>query len=102
MVVLEPASKPLDRAGNIFINYDPGRYNGVIVLRPDAEGFIDFDSLPTVDNYAGMFYWAEAQDVDDDGVLEIVHTTNDCNPSCVEGKLGENIYQWNGTEFIIN
>ncbi len=53
--------------GRIFIDYDPGRYNGVIILGPTVDGFEDFDALPPAGDYLGRFYYAEATDADRDG-----------------------------------
>jgi pimeloyl-ACP methyl ester carboxylesterase len=91
------AAKPApDRAGNYFLDYNPGRYNGVIVLRPKAGGFDDFTTLPPEDDYMAMFYYAEHRDVNGDGTLEIEKFANDCDPSCAEGTITSQVHRWTG------
>jgi hypothetical protein len=98
MYSLAPAPKPIDAAGHVFLNYNPGRYNGVIVLDAIGGGFDDFDSLRKQDNPAGgRFYSATATDVN--GTYEIDVAINDCVPDCAEGKLQHTIYQWTGTAY---
>lgn len=90
---------PVDTDGRIFFDYNPGRYNGVIVLEAVADGFEDFDTLPTVDNYDARFYYAEAIDSDGDGIYEIEHLVNDCYPGCAMGTVTSTVYVWSGTDF---
>ncbi|MEU4623299.1 alpha/beta fold hydrolase [Actinoplanes sp. NPDC023801] len=85
-----------DRAGNYFLDYNPGRYNGVIVLRPRTGGFDDFTTMPPEDDYVAPFYYAEHRDVDGDGTLEIEKFENDCDPSCAEGTITTSIHRWTG------
>jgi hypothetical protein len=88
-----------DSTGNIFLDYNPGRYNGVLVLRPAPQGFQDFGSLPKEGDYQSRFYSAEAKDVDGDGSYEIDVGINDCDPSCAEGTYHHSIYRWTGREY---
>ncbi len=90
---------PIDAEGNIFINYNPGRYNGVIVLRPVAGGFEDFGTLPSPRDYNGRFYYAKATDPDHDGIYDIEESTNDCQPSCAEASITNTLHTWNGTDY---
>lgn len=46
----------IDTQGRIFLDYSPGRYNGVIPLRPTTSGFDAFGTLPIADNGTGRFY----------------------------------------------
>ena len=96
---LAPHTPSVDKLGHLFVNYNPGRYNGVIVLKPTATGFDDFESMPPVDDYDGRFYSAEAVDVDDDGQLEIVVESNDCNPSCAGGTVTAQTFGWDGNDY---
>lgn len=73
-----PADTPTDSTGHVFLTYNPRRYDGVIVLSPVENGFNFFESLPAEDDYLGRFYNAAVADTDDDGVLEIEKSTNDC------------------------
>ena len=93
---LAVASPTSDKTGNLFLNFNPGRYNGVIILRPTKTGFENFDSLPPEDDYRGAFYYAERSDVNDDGIFEIDQSSNDCDPDCAGGKISHEIYHWTG------
>ena len=88
-----------DRAGHLFVKYNPGRYDGVIVLEPTRDGFEDFGSLPQVDGYEGRFYYAEVLDGDGDGTAEIVATTNDCEPYCAAGSITSTPLRWTGSDY---
>jgi hypothetical protein len=94
-------SPATDRTGNLFVTFNPGRYDGVIVLRPVADGFEDFGTLPPPDRYAGsrFGYYAATTDLDGDGVLEVRQGQNICFPSCAGAPQGENIYRWTGSSY---
>lgn len=92
---------PIDAAGNIYIDFNPGRYNGVIVLRPTQSGFADFETLPPPpDGYNTRFYSGVAKDVDGDGTYEIQVGTNNCDPSCGEGTTTVTTWKWDGKDFV--
>jgi hypothetical protein len=96
----EPAvDSPQDATGNVFINYNPGRYNGVIVLRPTAADFENFGSLPASGDYAAPWYGADVVDRNHDGVFEIEETVY-CHPECTA--RGDTIvtYSWNGRGYV--
>lgn len=64
-----------DAAGNLFVSYTTERYDGVTILRPTAEGFDDFASLPNIEVGGPTrmrFYDSITFDTDADGDLEIV------------------------------
>ena len=88
-----------DKLGHIFINFDPGRLNGVIVLRPTLTGFANFGSLPPENDYEGRFYSAAAVDPDHDGIYEIEVVANDCEPSCAAGTETSTAYKWDGSNY---
>ncbi|MBN1170898.1 MAG: hypothetical protein JXA67_01885 [Micromonosporaceae bacterium] len=98
--VLTAATPATDTTGNIFLTYNPGRYTGVIVLRPTPGGFVDFGSLPAPDDYLSVFYGASPVDVNRDSVYEIDKTTNNCDPSCAEGAIDHSIIRWNGATYV--
>jgi serine/threonine protein kinase len=101
MYSLAPLPTPTDSTGHIFLNYNPGRYNGVIVLAPIGTGMDDFQSLPLDAQPAGgAFYSATAADVDHDGQFEIDRSLNDCTPNCASGKQVHEIYRWTGTKYV--
>jgi hypothetical protein len=85
-----------DKTGNFFLDFNPGRYNGVIVLRPKVDGFDNFTTLPPEDDYRAPFYYAEHKDANGDGILEIEKFANDCEPDCASGTITSQTYQWTG------
>lgn len=90
---------PTDASGNIYINWDPGRFNGVTALHPVPDGFEDYDTLMDTGDYNGRFYNAELEDVDGDGTLEVTQFTLDCNPSCANGNVSSETFWWTGSGF---
>ncbi len=97
---LAPAAPAIDGTGHLFINYDPGRYNGVIILRPSAQGFDTFDTLPPPGEYAQRFYSASLVDTDGDGRYEVDSALNDCDPDCAGGTVHHTIYRWTGKGYV--
>lgn len=95
---LAPAETPQDETGNLFVVYNPGRYDGVTVLRPNTKGFETFDSIP---NDGDRFYGGWVEDVDNDGAVEIVILINDCDPSCAEGFKGYETYRWIDDDYVL-
>ncbi len=81
---------PVDRLGHIFLRFDPGRYNGVIVLVPTEAGFEDLQTLPPYDDYQTRFYCAGAADLNHDDVYEVVEPEF----------CGGNTYRWRGTDYV--
>lgn len=96
---LQPHAPGVDALGHLFLDFNPGRYNGVIVLRPVYDGFIDFATLPPAGEYNTRFYYAEAADADGDGRLEVVASTNDCDPDCAGGTVRERTFTWDGADY---
>jgi hypothetical protein len=96
---LAPVLPTPDRAGHLLINYNPGRYNGVIVLASTPGGFTDFGSIPPDNSYGGRFYYANAVDLDGNGTFAIRAMSNDCTPSCAGGAITTKIYRWNDTDY---
>jgi D-methionine transport system ATP-binding protein len=96
-----PVSRPIDNTGHIFINYNPGRYNGVIILDPTGDGFDDYGSLPPGQDPIGWrFYSAAAVDPSHSGTYEIQTTINNCVPSCAQGAETQSFWRWNGTDYV--
>lgn len=96
LAVNEPA---IDDTGHLFVNFNPGRYNGVIVLAPIEDGFEDFGTLPDYGDYNTRFYYAEAVDPNEDGTLEVEVSENDCIPSCADGSITSTVYTWDGEDY---
>jgi len=102
---LRPNRPSQDDTGNVFLTYNPGRYDGVIILR-GAGGRIDnFGTLPLGGwHYIGsgpFGYYARTQDeVPQDGTLEIRQFSNDCRPSCADGTTTSRLFVWNGAKYV--
>lgn len=83
------ANPVTDSTGNAFITYNPGRYNGVLVLVPTPDGFEDIGWDPKMEDahYVGnrAYYYANLQGPGPDGKYTIVQFQNDCRPD--EGAL---------------
>jgi hypothetical protein len=97
---LTPANDGVDKAGNLFIVFNPGRYDGVVVLRPTRNGFDNFGTLPNPGDYNSRFYSARIVDTNGDGVFEIQQDSNDCNPSCASAKVVTATFFWNGADYV--
>jgi hypothetical protein len=91
---------PRDRSGNLFLYYNPGRYNGVIVLRPDIDGMESFGTLPPPGDYESRFYSADIADDNGDGTYEINVDANACLPDCATGTITRTTYRWNGRDYV--
>lgn len=91
---------PFDALGHIFIDFNPGRYNGLIVLKPTPDGFADFETLPPSDGYSTRFYGARVIDDDGDGTYEVEVTNYDCVPTCAGGSATTTIYRWSGSDYV--
>ena len=98
---LETATPGTDNTGNLFVIYDPGRYQGIAVYRPvkgsmktiaglydDGEGKED-----------GRFYYAKLLGSGGSGRYRIRHFVNDCDPSCSNGTTTSTDYVWNGSDY---
>lgn len=99
-----------DASGNIFINYNPGRYSGIAVVTPvtnsmelrySYEGHVERFSgrVPPVDRLALTGYYAELTGPGSDGLYRIEQFHNDCTPSCAGGTTTSQIYVWNGSDY---
>lgn len=96
---IAPAETPIDETDHIFLNYNPGRYNGVIILDPIHGGFRDFDTLPEPGDFAQRFYSAQLYDVDADGTYEVRSEINTCRPSCADANYELVTFVWNGQDY---
>jgi hypothetical protein len=99
MLTMSPAATSQDATGNVFINYDPGRYNGVIVLRPTAEGFDDLQTLPGGEAPGGRFYYAAPQGEAEEEV-SIWQYTNDGIPDYATGTVTKEQFVWDGNDYV--
>lgn len=95
-----PAS---DATKNTFVIYNPGRYDGVLVLVPAKDGFEDIGWSDPVTYYAGgrlAYYNARLVGPGGDGRYTIAKSGNSCNPSCAEGAITTVMLRWNGHEYL--
>jgi len=89
-----------DAAGTYFLSFNPGRYDGVVVLRPTTTGYTDLGSDATASGAMEMrFYPAWTEDDDGDGILSVVvgHAEGYNDP---DGSSWTVEHEWNGTDFI--
>lgn len=91
--------KTQDRDGHVFVVYNPGRYEGTIVLVPTAEGYDDLGTLDFDDASTNRFYSVSPIDGDGDGAYELEEAINDCEPTCAEGTVHLTVLRWDGTDY---
>ena len=89
-----------DSTGNAFVKYNPGRYDGVLVLVPTPDGFQDIGWGDT--HYAGKraYYYAKLEGPGPNGQYTIRQFNNDCSPSCAAGAVTSQGLHWNGTDYV--
>lgn len=101
-------SPATDTTGNTFVTYNPGRYDGVLVLVPARDGFEDIgweqESTANDPSYWGRFaiYYAELVGPGADGQYTIRQSSNDCDPSCADGTTTYEDLRWNGTDYVVS
>src|ERR1700738_1323172 len=90
------ANPVTDSTGNAFVKYNPGRYDGVLVLVPTPTGFQDIGWGNT--HYQGKhaYYYAKLEGPGSNGQYTIRQFNNDCSPSCAGGAIPSHVLQWNG------
>ncbi|MDQ8707156.1 hypothetical protein RCO28_32515 [Streptomyces sp. LHD-70] len=96
----DPAS---DTTRNTFVLYNPGRYDGVLVLVPDKDGFEDVDWAGPEEHYSGgrlAYYYARLSGPGEDGRYAIVKSENSCDPTCAEGTTSNVTLHWNGHAYV--
>ncbi|WP_187285035.1 hypothetical protein [Streptomyces sp. OR43] len=97
------ASPATDSTRNVFVVYNPGRYDGVLVLVPTADGFADISWRSAEDHYSGgrfAFYHARPVGPGKDGAYAIVQSIKGCDPSCAEGATAKVTLRWNGHDYL--
>lgn len=95
---MSPATTAQDTTGNVFINYDPGRFNGVIVLRPTAHGFDDLQTLPAETHVGRFYYTAPVGDAEDE--VSSWQYTDDGVPDYATGTVTKEQFVWDGTDYV--
>jgi len=96
------ADPGVDASGNVFITYNPGRLDGVIILRPTPTGFevlagFGTDGSPTT---TLDFYSAALQGPGSTGLYEVEVTSDDCEPDCASGTKDTQVFTWDGTTYV--
>ncbi|MFB6963455.1 hypothetical protein ACFCYB_42600 [Streptomyces sp. NPDC056309] len=97
------ATPESDTTKNTFVIYNPGRYDGVLVLVPNKEGFEDIGWSSPEDHYRSAklaYYSARLVGPGGDGRYTIVKSGNSCVPSCAEGSTTNVTLHWNGHEYL--
>jgi serine/threonine protein kinase, bacterial len=98
------ANPATDATGNTFVTYNPGRYDGVLVLIPDADGFEDigWDDRSSSQHYYGKHAYYDAKLVGPgaNGEYTISQSHNDCTPSCAGGSVTTQDLHWNGSDYV--
>lgn len=92
------ANPVTDASGNYFIRYNPGRYDGVEIVRPATRGMT---VLHAYDTDGLQFYYADLMGPGADGKYSIKQWNNDCKPSCASGTITSEIYRWNGDRYVV-
>lgn len=93
------ASPATDASGNVFIIYNPGRYDGIMILRPTATGIqilVGTYFAPT----ELSFYSADLVGPGSDGLYQIRQYANDCVPDCARGTTTSQTFAWNGATYV--
>lgn len=98
------ANPATDSTGNSFVTYNPGRYDGVLVLVPTSNGFDDigWNSDMSGTHYVGhlAYYDAELQGPGPDGRYTIRQESNDCTPNCAKGTVTAKTLHWSGHDYV--
>lgn len=89
-----------DASGNFFIDYDPGRYPGLMVLRPKVNGMRVLYGPSRSEYTEPSMYYAELIGPGADGRFTVKQSHNDCNPTCAGGTTTSWIYRWNGSSYV--
>ena len=110
--VFKVASPGTDASKNLFIMYNPGRYDGVEVLAPVPDGIETYygwdmpiedrqrtGGIPETDPLHLSGYYANLLGPGADGLYRIEQFNNDCTPSCAEGTTTSRVYVWNGSDY---
>ena len=96
------ANPVTDATGNAFITYNPGRYDGILVLVPTADGFEDIGWDNNDTRYSGKraYYYAKLNGPGPDGRYTITQFNNNCEPSCAGGSVTSQVLHWDGHDYV--
>lgn len=89
--------------GNSFITYDPGRYGGIFVLIPTADGFVA-PSGPDPDGFQSdgrvRYYSTGIAGSDSGDPIALLESVNTCEPSCADANYRSALLKWNGYAYV--
>jgi hypothetical protein len=103
------ANPATDATGNTFVLYNPGKYDGVLVLIPNSGGFEDigWDHYPgdpsfTLRRSGKHAYWYDSQLLGPgpNGQFTIRKKYHDCTPDCASGTTTSQDLHWNGSDYV--
>jgi len=99
------ANPATDATGNTFVLYNPGRYDGVLVLIPNTDGFenIDYQGYNgTNQHFSGKhaYYYAQLIGPGVGGDYTIRQSNNDCVPDCATGTITTQDLRWDGSDYV--
>ena len=95
----EPAT---DTTDNVFITYNPGRYNGVVTLVPNESGYEEIGWGRESTRYRSTthaYYYAELVGPGSDSRYQIKQLSNDCQPDCAGGTVTSEVLSWDGRRY---
>ncbi len=100
---LEFAEPVTDSTNNVFLTYNPGRYNGVLTLVPTDRGYANIgwtdEDGPNYQSTTHAYYYAELVPPGGDGRYAIEQSSNDCRPDCAGGTITKKVLRWNGARY---
>jgi len=102
-VTYELADPATDASGNIFIVYNPGRYDGVMIMRPTNDSIeVLATSYSSYIEQATPLYFYSATLIGPgpDGLYQIEQASNDCNPNCAAGTTTYTTFAWDGITYV--
>jgi len=92
----------VDETGTLFLRYNTGTDDGVLVVRID-NGVVSFMGSKPSATSSGRFQPATVVDVEGDGIYEIEHVPEEClSLSGCRNPFPEMIFRWNGFDDYIS
>lgn len=89
-----------DASGNLFVIYNPGRYDGLEIYRPTADGMRILAGWEAGEMKEPNFYYAEIAGPGQDGLFRVIQWNNDCTPDCAGGTITSKTYRWDGRAYV--
>lgn len=96
-----------DASGNVFITYNPGRYEGVMILHPSDTGidilagsYYENHDPAATSSYPNDFYDSQLIGPGSDGLYQIAKSVNNCDPDCASGQTTTQVYTWDRQSYV--